>query len=123
MVIISFTSTAATLETAGGKGANLARLTRAGFDVPPGFILSTEAYRTFVMANSLQTVIQSALENLSVDDPRALEQASARIRAAFSAGNMPDEIHTALLAQYSISKPVAVRSSATAEDLPDLSFA
>ena len=49
----------------GGKGANLARLTRAGFPVPPGWILSTEAYRAFVAANELDSVIQPALENLS----------------------------------------------------------
>ena len=51
MVILPFTSPNVTLETAGGKGANLARLTRAGFPVPRGFIVSTDAYRAFVEAN------------------------------------------------------------------------
>ena len=122
-MILNFDSPQATLETAGGKGANLARLTRAGFDVPSGFIISTEAYRAFVAENSLQAVIESALENLSADDSGALEEASAKIRSAFSAGRMPAEIREAILAKYSVSEPVAVRSSATAEDLPDLSFA
>ena len=51
MVILPITSPDVTLETAGGKGANLARLTRAGFPVPRGFIISTDAYRAFVEAN------------------------------------------------------------------------
>ena len=115
----------ATLDTAGGKGANLARLTRAGFDVPPGFIISTEAYRAFVMANDLQTVILSALENLSVDEAGALDQASDLIRAVFSKGIIPVETETAIRDAYGNlnGAAVAVRSSATAEDLPDLSFA
>jgi pyruvate,water dikinase len=142
MLIIPFSSTDATLENAGGKGANLARLTRAGFDVPPGFIVSTEAYRAFVAENGLQAAISSALENLSVDDPGALEAASERIRGAFSAGKMTEDVASAISAEYRKLRPrtvddgpsntvhrssstvsVAVRSSATAEDLPDLSFA
>ncbi len=125
MTIIPFTSPEATLDTAGGKGANLARLTRAGFDVPPGFIISTEVYRAFVGANSLQTVIQSAVENLAADEAGALEQASARIRTAFSAGKMTVETESTVRTAYGNLNgvPVAVRSSATAEDLPDLSFA
>jgi rifampicin phosphotransferase len=122
-MILNFDSPLATLETTGGKGANLARLTRAGFDVPPGFIISTEAYRAFVAENNLPAVIESALENLPVDDPGVLEEASAKIRTAFSAGNIPAGIKEALLAKYTPSESVAVRSSATAEDLPDLSFA
>ncbi len=110
---------------AGGKGANLARLTRASFPVPRGWILATEAYRAFVSANELENVIQPALENLSAEDTQALEQASARIRAAFSVGILPAEIETAICTAYAAMNgaPVAVRSSATAEDLPDLSFA
>jgi rifampicin phosphotransferase len=125
MAILLFTSPEATLDTAGGKGANLARLTRAGFDVPPGFILSTDAYREFVSTNDLQRIIQSALENLSAEDSGALERSSAKIRDAFSAGRMT--VHTESSIRTAVEKlngrPVAVRSSATAEDLPDLSFA
>ncbi|HSF80381.1 MAG TPA: PEP/pyruvate-binding domain-containing protein [Anaerolineales bacterium] len=139
MEILPFTSPAATLASVGGKGANLARLARAGFPVPPGFIISTGAYQRFVATNELQPVIQAALENLSADTAGALEQASAKIRAAFSAGRLPQEITTAILSacenhlataqltrgsgQVGEGVPVAVRSSATAEDLPDLSFA
>ena len=52
MYILPFASTDIRLETAGGKGANLARLTRAGFQVPGGFIISTDAYRAFVESNT-----------------------------------------------------------------------
>jgi pyruvate,water dikinase len=125
MFILPFTSPDVTLETAGGKGANLARLTRAGFPVPRGFILSTNAYRAFVDANRWLPMIESAVEDISVEDTSALEKRSAQIRAAFSVGKMPDVIEAEIGAAYAeIGEiPVAVRSSATAEDLPDLSFA
>ena len=125
MIILPFTSSEATLETAGGKGTNLARLTRAGFVVPRGFIIPTDAYRKYVNANRWLSTIQSVVENLSAEDASALERASAQIRVAFSAGKMPEETEASIRAAYADfeDKPVAVRSSATAEDLPDLSFA
>ncbi len=125
MTILPFTSSEATLETAGGKGTNLARLTRAGFAVPQGFIVTTKAYREFVHANRWLSTIQSAVEHLSAEDAGALEKASTQIRVAFSAGKIPEETKSAIQQAYADfdNKPVAVRSSATAEDLPDLSFA
>ncbi|HEX5839690.1 MAG TPA: PEP/pyruvate-binding domain-containing protein, partial [Anaerolineales bacterium] len=126
MLVFSFESPDVTLETAGGKGLNLARLTRAGFAVPRGFIISTEAYRAFVEANRWLSFIGSARETLSAEDVSALEKRSAQIRAAFSVGAMPEEVESAIRAAYQEfpgTPPVAVRSSATAEDLPDLSFA
>jgi rifampicin phosphotransferase len=134
MNIIPFTSAEAeaTLELAGGKGANLVRLTRAGFDVPRGFIVSTNAYREFVKANGLEGVIQQELEELESEDVNELENASEAIRAAFAQGDIPARIHLEILSAYAELNPksqienpksVAVRSSATAEDLPDLSFA
>lgn len=125
MTILTFDSTEATLETAGGKGLNLARLTRAGFDVPPGFIISTDAYREFVHTNRWLPEIVSGVTELSAENAVALEKASAQIRAAFSAGKIPEDTEAAIRAAYADlgNKPVAVRSSATAEDLPDLSFA
>jgi pyruvate,water dikinase len=114
-----------TLATAGGKGANLARLVRAGFPVPPGFILTTAAYRRFVDANAIGPRLPARVLGLPADQPAALEAASAEIRAWFAAGAVPAEIAAALaqaLARLP-ALPVAVRSSATAEDLPELSFA
>ena len=125
MTILPFISSEATLETAGGKGTNLVRLTRAGFDVPRGFIIPTDAYREYVNANRWLATIQSVVADLSAEDASALEKASIQIRVAFSAGKIPEETEAAIRGAYAEfdSKPVAVRSSATAEDLPDLSFA
>jgi pyruvate,water dikinase len=125
MSVLTFASPDITLETAGGKGLNLARLTRAGFPVPRGFIISTAAYRTFVEANRWLSLVGSAGDEIPADDAAALEKISAQIRAAFSLGVIPAEIETAIRAAYAEigGLPVAVRSSATAEDLPDLSFA
>lgn len=124
-MLYSFTSPEATLQTAGGKGANLARLTRAGFPVPRGFIISTDAYRAFVQANRLAAVISAAIAELNPEDTAQLAYASAQIRKAFAAGKMPPGMEREIGAAYSDLNhaPVAVRSSATAEDLPDLSFA
>jgi pyruvate,water dikinase len=123
--ILPFTSSEATLLIAGGKGANLARLTRAGLPVPRGFIVATSAYRTYVEVNHLDDALRRALEGLAADDAAQLEKASGLIRRAFSAGKMPGELEAVIRTASAEFKdtPVAVRSSATAEDLPDLSFA
>ncbi len=115
----------ATLARVGGKGANLARLARAGFPVPPGFLVTTDAYRAFVAANRLDRTIAAALDGLDAGDPNALDTASAAIRAGFAQGDVPAALEQPLRAAYAAlgAPPVAVRSSATAEDLPDLSFA
>ena len=125
MVVLRFGSPDINLETAGGKGLNLARLTRAGFNVPRGFMISTEAYRLFVEANRWLAVIGSTVESLPADDMSALEKTSAQIRAAFSVGVIPPEVDSAIRVACEEFRDiaVAVRSSATAEDLPDLSFA
>ncbi len=122
---LSFDSTSATLDIAGGKGANLARLTRAGLPVPPGFIVTTAAYRVFVAAHRLGEAIATALAGVTATDAAGLENASATIRSAFSVGVVPEAIDAAVQTAYVAlgAGPVAVRSSATAEDLPDLSFA
>jgi pyruvate,water dikinase len=118
---------AATLEQAGGKGASLARLAAAGLPVPPGFHITTAAYRHFLAAHRLQELILAAVAGLSADQPAALEAASRRIGELFAQHAMPDDIADAIRQAYAElgagDPPVAVRSSATAEDLPDLSFA
>ncbi len=126
-LILSFDSTeAAALEYSGGKGANLARLTQAGFPVPGGFIVATQAYCEFIAANRLEQAIQAALPAGSLAlRAEQLEAASATIRALFSVGKMPETIRQSLLEAYRRlgAGVVAVRSSATAEDLPEMSFA
>ena len=118
-------SSQATLERVGGKGANLARLARAGFNVPTGFLIPTESYKNFVTEHKLDSVIREALNNLDFNDPAALERASQRIRSQFEQVPVSKTLHDTLYIAYSWigTSPVAVRSSATAEDLPEMSFA
>ncbi|HLE72697.1 MAG TPA: PEP/pyruvate-binding domain-containing protein, partial [Anaerolineales bacterium] len=123
--ILPLNSKEANLENAGGKGANLARLARAGFAVPPGFIITTSAYLAFVGTNDLQRSIFAALQKVSPDDPASLQAASHAIRDRFSSSSLPSVIASDIKSAYTElgSPAVAVRSSATAEDLPGLSFA
>jgi pyruvate,water dikinase len=120
----------ATVERVGGKGAALARLAAAGLPVPPGVHLTTAAYSQFVEANGLQPAILKLAGNAAPGDPAALEQAASAIHALLEGAAIPDEVATALRQAYrTLQTPgddapaVAVRSSATAEDLPELSFA
>lgn len=126
-LILGMDSPDVTLAACGGKGINLARLLRAGFPVPPGFVLSTEAYRCFVADQDLQSVIDDACAGLEDSDLRGLEAASTRIRAAFSASVIPEqivaEVRQAWAEAFPAGAALAVRSSATSEDLPELSFA
>ncbi len=113
------------LAEAGGKGANLGELTRAGIPVPPGFVVTASSYREFIRRNGLASVIERELDGLDVQDSRALQERSARVREAILAAPMPLEIEREIVSAYRQlgEGPVAVRSSATAEDLPEASFA
>ena len=117
------------LPIAGGKGANLGELRRAGFAVPPGFVATTAAYDRFVAAGGLGAVIKQAVTGLDVADTTALARASEAIRQAFDAASVPDEVAGAVRDAYrrlgggGNEAAVAVRSSATAEDLPGATFA
>src|SRR6516162_10296115 len=110
---------------AGGKGANLGELLRARLPVPPGFVVTTAAYRHFVAANSLQPEIERRAEAAPPEDMAALASAAQAIGALFAQGTMPAAITTAIREAYLRLRepPLAVRSSATAEDLPGASFA
>ncbi len=126
--ILSLDSPQATLERAGGKGASLARLAQAGLPVPGGFHITTAAYRQFVGANDLQPHILVTLESADAAQPATLEAASRAIASLFGRAVMPPDMAAAITQAYTAldpaaNLPVAVRSSATAEDLPDLSFA
>jgi len=105
------------LELVGGKGANLGEVTRAGMNVPPGFILTTAAYRYSVPVPDL-----SGLGNREMAE---LSREGAAIRTRIEATAIPEPVAEAVLAGYrDLGSPlVAVRSSATAEDLPGASFA
>ncbi len=122
--ILNLDSPLAILEVVGGKGASLARMATAGLPVPPGFHITTEAYRQFLDENHLGKEILA--EVARVDDQHTPDEASARIQALIAEGTMPGEIAAAIRRRYEqlgADTPVAVRSSATAEDLPEMSFA
>lgn len=124
-LILTLGSNQATLGVAGGKGANLARLVRAGFSVPGGFIITTHAYKTYVAANDLQAFVLVTVRRVKPNDPVTMTAASEAIRARFFAGTIPSDLADTLRIAYAGMghPPVAVRSSATAEDLPEMSFA
>jgi phosphohistidine swiveling domain-containing protein len=116
------------IQSAGAKGANLGELTAAGFPVPPGFVLTTEAYDAFVQEHGLQKQIIDLASRVSAGDPKSSDDASAAIKTLFLAADVPEAIRVDLLAAYADlttdgETAVAVRSSATAEDLPTASFA
>ncbi len=117
---------ALSLAEAGGKGANLGIMRRAGLPVPPGFVLTTSGYQAFVEAAELTASIEQQWRNLDTGDPTSFDRASAAIRTEFDAAALPPSLAEPLLAAYAglgVNRAVAVRSSATAEDLPDASFA
>lgn len=125
LFVLPFDSPDTALTAVGGKGANLSRLARAGFPVPPGFLITTAAYYAFVQANHLQKQIIDVASN----EPETSETRSVAIRQLFANGSIPaglvEAIHHAYvdLIQVVGDLPLAVRSSATAEDLPAASFA
>ncbi len=116
------------VDYAGGKGANLGELTRAGFDVPPGFVVGAPAYALFVTQGGLRERIAQHLAGVDVDDADALQRAADEVRAMVAQEPVPEEIEQGLRAALSAligagDLPVAVRSSATAEDTEAASFA
>src|SRR5258708_23232565 len=126
-LVLALDDAAATLDHVGAKGASLARLAAAGLPLPPGFHITMAAYRRFVTENGLQEEILAAVSGVTTDQPATLEEASKQITELFEKSVMPDEIAGAIRQAYAElgggDLPVAGRSSATAEDLPEISFA
>ncbi|MBU5558027.1 MAG: phosphoenolpyruvate synthase [Candidatus Aenigmatarchaeota archaeon] len=116
----------------GGKNANLGELTSAKIPVPPGFAITASAYRHFISVNKLEHLIANELRKLiDPNDTRTLRRVGATIRRAIMNAKMPPDLAKQIISAYTelgkrlnIKNPfVAVRSSATAEDLPGASFA
>ncbi len=117
----------------GGKNANLGEMLNAGIPVPPGFAVTAYAYKKFIeetgIANKIYQLIRETVVDLN--DPKQYEEASKKIRALIESTPIPKAIEKAIRSAYREicrrlnieNVPVAVRSSATAEDLPDASFA
>ena len=110
---------------AGGKAANLGELTRVGVPVVQGFVVLAPAYFGFLDAATLRPRAERLLAGLDVSDSAALDHAAEAVQALITAAAMPEEIATEIAAAYAElgAGAVAVRSSATAEDLAQASFA
>ena len=118
----------------GGKNSSLGEMVQElgamGIRVPPGFATTSDAFRRFIIANDLEARIAETLKDFD-SGKITLHQAGETIRAAIVSGDWPSEIEDSIRSAYrELSKragtedvSVAVRSSATAEDLPDASFA
>ena len=121
------------VESVGGKNASLgemiSQLAASGVAVPGGFATTAHAYRQFLRHDGLAGRIQQRLDTLDTDDVRALAQAGAQIRQWIVDTPLPDDLRAAVAEQFELltrdhpAASFAVRSSATAEDLPDASFA
>ena len=116
------------LETVGGKGHSLVRLVGAGYPVPPGFVVASDAYRRFVADHGLENRILELARPAVVHGTVSFERASTDIRRLFETPDLPDGLVDAIERAYEGLEPagdpaVAVRSSANAEDLPEASFA
>lgn len=113
----------------GGKGANLGEIYNAGIPVPNGFVVTANAYYHFIRENSLSTKIQHLISTTDFNNPKSLDQVSKHIKKLILDGKISDELTHELVSAYGKlgtllnEALVAVRSSATAEDLANASFA
>jgi pyruvate,water dikinase len=107
----------------GGKGASLGEMSKAGIPVPPGFVVTAQAYQEFV--SQVQSELMSKLAGLDVEDSEKLDKIAVECQQIILGCNLDNEVKHAISDSYvELGKGyVAVRSSATAEDLPEASFA
>jgi pyruvate,water dikinase len=116
----------ADIGSVGGKGASLGEMTAAGLPVPPGFVVTAESYRSFIESTGIDESLFDAVD-IDPDDSAALARAEQRAEELILETEMPAKMRRGILDAYADLDDgqafVAVRSSATAEDLPDASFA
>ena len=124
-IIKFFTSLDATsINQVGGKGANLGELTKAGFNVPTGFCITTAAYSDFIQPKQKQ--VSELLENLDAQNLVELRNVGEKVRQLLGSLPLPENFEKPIITAWKKigeDKTYAVRSSATAEDLPQASFA
>ncbi len=121
-------SEAKSIANVGGKGANIAEMLDMGLPVPRAFIVTAPAYQRFIEEAGIAKDLQATLHDLDPEDDEALQSASKRCRSIIQEASMPESLENEIKEAYrelSQEDPaqVAVRSSATAEDLPEASFA
>jgi pyruvate, water dikinase len=109
----------------GGKGANLGELTNAHIPVPPGFIVTSEAYYSFLEKTQIMSEIKKLLNSINTQDSRQLQSVAEIIQQIIVKSEVQPDLVREIYSAYKMMGGglVAVRSSATAEDLPDASFA
>jgi len=113
----------------GGKGGSLGELTRANIAVPPGFVITTHAFERFFAEVEKENSIRSGVQALCHDDLEGIRCFSEQVRTRFEAAPLPEDVCADIVAAHAelcgpdLSWPLAVRSSATAEDSEDASFA
>ena len=113
----------------GGKGANLGEMANAGFPVPNGFVVTSHAYYEFIKDNQLDVKIKHLLSTAKFDNPDSLDKLSDQIKKLIRTGKLSEDLTKQIVTAYNklggtLEYPlVAVRSSATAEDLANASFA
>jgi pyruvate,water dikinase len=114
------------LESVGGKAASLGELTAAGLPVPPGFVVTAGTYRRFIEETGIDEELFEAVD-VDAEDSKALAEAESRAKELILETDLPEGLREEMLGTYAEIGDgeafVAVRSSATAEDLPDASFA
>ena len=116
---------------AGGKGANLGELTQAGIPVPPGFVVTAQAYEKFMDEAGINDQVMKILDEIDINDTKELQEAAEEIKTIIKEAPIPDDMVMLILEAYNQlcqrvgeeDTDVAIRSSATAEDLPEASFA
>ena len=116
---------------AGGKGANLGELTQAGIPVPPGFVVTAETYQKFMEDAGINDKVMDILDKIDINDTKALQAAAEEIKGIINSAPIPDDMILFITEAYNQlcqrvgedDTDVAIRSSATAEDLPEASFA
>ena len=119
------------LPLVGGKNASLGELINAGIRVPPGFAVTTDSYSIFMEKAGINETIFNLLADLDPDNIEALNRVAENVQEMIKSAVIPDDVHKMIDEGYSLlctqcevnDLPVAVRSSATAEDLPTASFA
>lgn len=132
MYVVKFEDLSKTdIGIAGGKGANLGELTQAGIPVPPGFVVTAETYEKFMMESGINSKVMNILKKIDINDTKDLQNASEEIKSIIISTPVPEDMSTLIIEAYNQlcqrvgedNTDVAIRSSATAEDLPEASFA
>lgn len=114
------------IPSVGGKGASLGEMTSVGLPVPGAFVVTAQAFRRFLEETNIDEAIFSLLQGLDVEDADLLESTATRVKEIVMKASMPMDLREKIISAYGSMGQgviVAVRSSATAEDLPDASFA